>query len=238
MGHENGNARNGAAGPSAAPSAYPARSAGPEQSRGAEQARERPASSAVISALARRVHPSTASRLMRLRPSAATARAAGAGPGLSLYRPGSEETGTGKGDIYAASPAGQIRRAVSQGQEALASASGAALRRSDPSGTGIRRRRCGHGFSHLGPDTTENGHTIVSVLGDLGKAAISASSPPGAPPSVRAFASAVRRSSGVAQQKIPVLSRPLSFQAQFPQVLIVARRWRVSVTHSRPAPES
>jgi hypothetical protein len=169
MGHENGNARNGAAGSSAAPSAYPARSAGPEQSRGAEQARERPASSAVISALARRVHPSTASRLMRLRPSAATARAAGAGPGLSLYRPGSEETGTGKGDIYAASPAGQIRRAVSQGQEALASASGAALRRSEPSGTGIRRRRCGHGFSYLGPDTTENGHTIVSVLGDLGK---------------------------------------------------------------------
>lgn len=44
--------------------------------------------------------------------------------------------------------------ALRQGQEALASAPGAALSRSDPSGTGIRRRRCGRGFSYLGPDTT------------------------------------------------------------------------------------
>ena len=29
---------------------------------------------------------------------------------------------------------------------------GDSLRRSDPSGTGIRRRRCGRGFSYLGPD--------------------------------------------------------------------------------------
>jgi DNA topoisomerase IB len=44
--------------------------------------------------------------------------------------------------------------ALRQGQEALASAPGAALSRSDPSGTGIRRRRCGRGFSYLGRDTT------------------------------------------------------------------------------------
>jgi DNA topoisomerase-1 len=44
--------------------------------------------------------------------------------------------------------------ALRQGQEALASAPGAALSRSDPGGTGIRRRRCGRGFSYLGPDTT------------------------------------------------------------------------------------
>jgi DNA topoisomerase IB len=43
--------------------------------------------------------------------------------------------------------------ALSQGQEALESASGGALRRSDPSGAGIRRRRRGRGFSYLGPDT-------------------------------------------------------------------------------------
>jgi DNA topoisomerase IB len=40
-----------------------------------------------------------------------------------------------------------------QGQEALGSAPGGALSRSDPGGTGIRRRRCGRGFSYLGPDT-------------------------------------------------------------------------------------
>src|SRR5690348_14104315 len=39
--------------------------------------------------------------------------------------------------------------ALRQGQEAVESA----LSRSDPSGTGIRRRRCGRGFSYLGPDT-------------------------------------------------------------------------------------
>jgi DNA topoisomerase IB len=43
--------------------------------------------------------------------------------------------------------------ALRQGQEALESAPGGALSRSDPSGTGIRRRRCGRGFSYLGPDT-------------------------------------------------------------------------------------
>jgi DNA topoisomerase IB len=44
--------------------------------------------------------------------------------------------------------------ALRQGQEALESAPGGTLRRSDPSGTGVRRRRCGRGFSYLGPDTT------------------------------------------------------------------------------------
>jgi DNA topoisomerase IB len=39
--------------------------------------------------------------------------------------------------------------ALRQDQEALESA----LSRSDPGGTGIRRRRCGRGFSYLGPDT-------------------------------------------------------------------------------------
>ena len=39
-------------------------------------------------------------------------------------------------------------------QQALAAAVGGALRRSDPNGTGIRRRRCGRGFSYLGPDAT------------------------------------------------------------------------------------
>ena len=43
--------------------------------------------------------------------------------------------------------------ALRQGQEVLASAPGGVLSRSDPSGTGIRRRRCGRGFSYLGPDT-------------------------------------------------------------------------------------
>ena len=43
--------------------------------------------------------------------------------------------------------------ALRQGQEALESAPDGALRRSDPSGTGIRRRRRGRGFSYLGPDT-------------------------------------------------------------------------------------
>ena len=43
--------------------------------------------------------------------------------------------------------------ALRQGQGALESAPGGALRRSDPSGTGIRRRRCGRGFSYRGPDT-------------------------------------------------------------------------------------
>ena len=43
--------------------------------------------------------------------------------------------------------------ALRQGQEALKSAPGGALRRSDPSGTGIRRRRCGRGFRYLDPDT-------------------------------------------------------------------------------------
>ena len=57
----------------AAPFAYPARRAGTGKSRGAEQARERPPSSASTSALARRVYPSTAPRLMRHRPSAASA---------------------------------------------------------------------------------------------------------------------------------------------------------------------
>jgi DNA topoisomerase IB len=41
-----------------------------------------------------------------------------------------------------------------QDQEALEGALGGALSRSDPGGTGIRRRRCGRGFSYLGPDTT------------------------------------------------------------------------------------
>jgi hypothetical protein len=39
--------------------------------------------------------------------------------------------------------------ALRQDQEALEGA----LSRSDPAGTGIRRRRCGRGFSYLGPDT-------------------------------------------------------------------------------------
>ena len=39
--------------------------------------------------------------------------------------------------------------ALRQDQEALEGE----LSRSDPSGTGIRRRRCGRGFSYLGPDT-------------------------------------------------------------------------------------
>jgi DNA topoisomerase IB len=43
--------------------------------------------------------------------------------------------------------------ALRQGQEALESEPGGGLRRSDPSGTGIRRRRCGRGFRYLGPDT-------------------------------------------------------------------------------------
>jgi DNA topoisomerase IB len=42
--------------------------------------------------------------------------------------------------------------ALRQSQEALAGAPGGALIRSDPGGTGIRRRRCGRGFSYLGPD--------------------------------------------------------------------------------------
>jgi DNA topoisomerase IB len=42
--------------------------------------------------------------------------------------------------------------ALRQGQKGLESAPGGALRRSDPGGTGIRRRRCGRGFSYLGPD--------------------------------------------------------------------------------------
>jgi DNA topoisomerase IB len=37
-------------------------------------------------------------------------------------------------------------------QEAVASTAGGSLRRSDPGGAGIRRRRCGRGFSYLGPD--------------------------------------------------------------------------------------
>ena len=40
-----------------------------------------------------------------------------------------------------------------QDQEAPGGALGGALSRSDPGGTGIRRRRCGRGFSYLGPDT-------------------------------------------------------------------------------------
>lgn len=39
-----------------------------------------------------------------------------------------------------------------QSEEALESAPGGALIRSDPSGAGIRRRRCGRGFSYRGPD--------------------------------------------------------------------------------------
>jgi DNA topoisomerase IB len=42
--------------------------------------------------------------------------------------------------------------ALRQGQEALESAPGGALSRSDPSGTGIRRQRRGRGFSYLGLD--------------------------------------------------------------------------------------
>ncbi|MFZ0187039.1 MAG: hypothetical protein WAL72_08855 [Streptosporangiaceae bacterium] len=40
--------------------------------------------------------------------------------------------------------------ALRQDTEGLAP--GRPLRRSDPSSTGIRRRRCGRGFSYLGPD--------------------------------------------------------------------------------------
>ena len=42
--------------------------------------------------------------------------------------------------------------ALRQGQEALESAPGGALSRSDPGGAGIRRGRCGRGFSYLAPD--------------------------------------------------------------------------------------
>jgi DNA topoisomerase IB len=48
-----------------------------------------------------------------------------------------------------------------RGQEALESA----LKRSDPSGTGIRRRRRGRGFSYLGPDTAliKNPRTLARI---------------------------------------------------------------------------
>ena len=42
--------------------------------------------------------------------------------------------------------------ALRQDHEALAGAVTGGLRRSDPAGTGIRRRRCGRGFSYLGAD--------------------------------------------------------------------------------------
>jgi hypothetical protein len=42
--------------------------------------------------------------------------------------------------------------ALRQDPRELAAAQGGALRRSDPNGTGIRRRRRGRGFSYLGTD--------------------------------------------------------------------------------------
>ena len=42
--------------------------------------------------------------------------------------------------------------ALRQGQGTVASTAGGSLRRSDPGGAGIRRRRRGRGFSYLGPD--------------------------------------------------------------------------------------
>src|SRR5512142_2871165 len=42
--------------------------------------------------------------------------------------------------------------ALRDGQEAVAKAEMGTLRRSDPAGVGIRRRRCGRGFSYLRPD--------------------------------------------------------------------------------------
>ena len=55
--------------------------------------------------------------------------------------------------------------ALRQGQEALESAPDGALRRSDPGGTGIRRRRRGRGFSYLGPDTAviKNPRTLARI---------------------------------------------------------------------------
>jgi hypothetical protein len=39
-----------------------------------------------------------------------------------------------------------------QDPQGLAAVAGGPLRRSDPDGTGIRRRRCGRGFTYLGAD--------------------------------------------------------------------------------------
>jgi DNA topoisomerase IB len=42
---------------------------------------------------------------------------------------------------------------VGRPRQAVASTAGGSLRRSDPAATAIRRRRCGRGFSYLGPDS-------------------------------------------------------------------------------------
>ena len=89
--------------------------------------------------------------------------------------------------------------ALRQDPAGVAAAAIGSLRRSDSNGTGIRRRRCGRGFAYLGPDAAtvkdrrtlarikapavarasyidprvidlyQDGYTIASVLGELGK---------------------------------------------------------------------
>jgi DNA topoisomerase IB len=55
--------------------------------------------------------------------------------------------------------------ALRHGQETVAGPAGGSLRRSDPGGAGIRRRRCGRGFSYLGPDATviKDPRTLVRI---------------------------------------------------------------------------
>ena len=49
--------------------------------------------------------------------------------------------------------AGRTRQAErGQDPQGLAAVAGGSLRRSDPDGNGIRRRRCGRGFTYLGAD--------------------------------------------------------------------------------------
>ena len=55
--------------------------------------------------------------------------------------------------------------ALRHGQETVADPAGGSLRRSDPGGAGIRRRRCGRGFSYLGPDAAviKDPRTLVRI---------------------------------------------------------------------------
>ena len=55
--------------------------------------------------------------------------------------------------------------ALRHGQETVAGPAGGSLRRSDPGGAGIRRRRCGRGFSYLGPDAAviKDPRTLVRI---------------------------------------------------------------------------
>jgi hypothetical protein len=136
---------------------------------------------------------------------------------LGFFRPGGKE--------YAE----EIRRSRHQGpsRERGAEAARTSCQIARLAGPGLEKE------NRTGPMRSRRGPCPAPAVGTMAdrRAAGFASMLPSRdsikPPFVRAFASAVRRASGVGQQKIPVSFRPLSFRLSSPQVLIVARRWRV-----------